>query len=321
MAKEKVKVALVGAGGMANSMHYPSLAEFEDVEMAGLCDLVEDKLNATADKFGIEKRYSDYRKMIEEVAPDAVYVLMPPYHLFDIAAHCLSQKLHVFIEKPPGVTTFQTTQLALQAEQNGCLTMVGFQRRHIPIVVELRKRLEERSPLHQCVSTFYKNQPDRAYYGGAMDILTCDAIHAVDSIRWMAGGEVKSVASDVRNLFADQPNAHNAIITFTTGCTGILLTNWATGRRFFTVEMHAKGISAYVDPDEKGYLYADNDVEGEEFDPKEVAGGEEGYKALGFFQENRHFIDCIKNGQQPTSCFRDAVKTMELVDRIYHSQI
>ena len=41
---DKVKVALIGAGSMANAVHYPSLVEFEDVEIVGLCDLVEEKL-------------------------------------------------------------------------------------------------------------------------------------------------------------------------------------------------------------------------------------------------------------------------------------
>jgi hypothetical protein len=36
-----------------------------------------------------------------------------------------------------------------------------------------------------------------------------------------------------------------------------------------------------------------------------------GYKA-----ETDHFIDCIRQDRQPSSCFRDAVRTMELVDRI-----
>ncbi|MBT4815665.1 MAG: gfo/Idh/MocA family oxidoreductase, partial [Lentisphaerae bacterium] len=35
---EKVRVALIGAGGMANRVHYPSLATFDDVELVGLCD-------------------------------------------------------------------------------------------------------------------------------------------------------------------------------------------------------------------------------------------------------------------------------------------
>ena len=45
------------------------------------------------------------------------------------------------------------------------------------------------------------------------------------------------------------------------------------------------------------------------------------YKYTGFFAENRHFINCLKEGKQPMTNFADSVRTMELVDRIYHSQI
>lgn len=317
---EKVKLGLVGAGSMANRVHYPSLAEFEDVEMAALCDFIPEKAEQTAEKFGIPKTYKDYRKMIEEVNPDAVYILMPPHHLFDLVIHCLGQGLHVFIEKPPGVTTSQTKHMALAAERNHCITMVGFQRRHIPLLQTLRSKVEERGPIHQCVCTFYKWHTAGGYYEGALDILTSDCIHAVDTLRWM-GGEVKSLASDVRSIGADFETSFNALMTFESGATGILLGNWKTGRRFFTLEMHAQGISAFAEPDEGGHLFADGEVEGKWFDSKEVAGSEEGHKYLGFFQENRHFIDCIKAGKQPISSFRDSIKTMELVDRIYRSQI
>lgn len=154
---DKVRLALIGAGGMANSVHYPSLAEFEDVEMAALCDFIPEKLHATADKFHIEKRYTDYKQMLEEVQPQAVYILMPPHHLFDLVIHSLERGLHVFIEKPPGVSTYQTREMALLAEKRGCITMVGFQRRHIPITVRLRAMVEERGPITQVVCTFYKN--------------------------------------------------------------------------------------------------------------------------------------------------------------------
>ena len=57
---DKVKVAVVGAGALANAMHYPSLAGFDDVEIVGTCDLVSERLNATAERFGIANRYTDY---------------------------------------------------------------------------------------------------------------------------------------------------------------------------------------------------------------------------------------------------------------------
>ena len=61
---EKVRVALIGAGAMANAVHYPSLASFDDVELVGLCDLDPQKLAQTAAKFNISDTFSDYRRML-----------------------------------------------------------------------------------------------------------------------------------------------------------------------------------------------------------------------------------------------------------------
>lgn len=321
-ATKKVKVALIGAGGMANGMHYPSLAEFKDVDIVGLCDLVPEKLKETAERFHISKTYNDYRKMIEETAPDAVYALMPPHHVYDIAAWILNQKLNLFIEKPLALTTYQARTLAHHAEKNGCITMVGFQRRHVPAIVEARKRVEKRGPIHTAVGIFYKDGPEAlGYYGGAIDILTSDAVHALDLLRWLGKSEVRSVSSEVRSIGKPFPNCYHALVTFESGVTGVLLANWCSGRRFFKCEMHGSSIAAFIDPDEHGVIYADNGTVEEHLDPKTMGPGAQPYHYLGFYQENRHFIDCVKSGKQPTSCFSDAVKTMELVDRIYSSSV
>ena len=49
MNESKIRIAMVGAGGMANGVHYPSLASFDDVEIAAICDLNKERLNTTAD--------------------------------------------------------------------------------------------------------------------------------------------------------------------------------------------------------------------------------------------------------------------------------
>jgi virulence factor len=318
----KVRLALIGAGGMANAVHYPSLAEMKDVEMAALCDLVPDKAQDTAKRFGIPRVYADYRRMLDEVKPDAVYVLMPPHHLFDISIEVMGRGHHLFIEKPPGVNAYQNRQMALCAKRNHVLAMCGFQRRYVPLITTLRKEVETRGPLHTVLVTFVKCAPSvTAYYNGAIDILSCDAVHAVDTLRHLCGGEVVRVVSDVRALMgADSPNAFYAMVKFSSGATGILQTNWACGRRFFKVEMHGSGISAYADPDEAGVLYADGKLDGQSLDPAECAGNKADWHRWGFYAENRHFIDCVKSGKQPCSNLEDTVATMELVDRIYHGQ-
>jgi predicted dehydrogenase len=49
-SRYKARVAVIGAGRMAIEVHYPSLASFDDVEIAAICDLDQDRLNATDDR-------------------------------------------------------------------------------------------------------------------------------------------------------------------------------------------------------------------------------------------------------------------------------
>jgi len=317
---KKVRLALIGAGGMANRVHYPSLAEMADVELAALCDLDETKLAATADFFDIKKRYTDYRKMLHEVKCDAVYVLMPPHHLFDVAVDVLKRGQNLFIEKPPGVTTFQTRTLAWHAKKNACLTMVGFNRRFAPLHVLSRKIVEKKAPVNQIKVAFHKFAPDPYYYDGVIDIIHCDAIHAVDTLRWL-GGAVAALASTVSSFDKDFPVAFNAVVRFEGGGLGILSTNWRTGRRYLGVEIHAPGASAYVETEVKASIYMDNDLEGVHYSAIEVAESDEFRFVGGYYHENRHFIDCVKAGRRPLTDFADAAKTMELVDRIYAAAI
>ena len=317
----KVNIALIGAGGMANSVHYPSLRECEDVNLVGLCDVVPSKLQATAERFEIEQTFTDYKQMLEKTSPDAVYVLMPPQHLFPLVIHCLSQQHHVFIEKPPGVTLHQTKEMARAAEINGCKTMVGFNRRFIPLLQQVKMIVEARGPIIQCMSTFHKNTPGALYYDGVIDVLTCDAIHAVDALRWLGGGEVKAVASDINSFYSERENSFNAIVKFTSGASGYLCTNWAVGGRIHTFEMHARGISAYVNPDPGGRAVLHTPDGITEITPEEAANSDAAHKAYGFYGESRHFVDSIQEDRQPIACFADAVKTMELVSAIYRNRI
>jgi predicted dehydrogenase len=317
---DKVRLALIGAGGMANSVHYPSLKEFKDVEMVGLCDIDGERLKSTAGRFGIDERYANYQKMIEETEPDAVYILMPPHQLYDLAVHCLSKGLHMFIEKPPGVTSFQTGRLAKLAQANGCLTMVGFNRRYIPLMEKVKGMADERGPIVHGVAIFYKNMAESPpYYGGAIDTLTCDIIHAVDVLRWICGEPVR-VASTIKSIGADYQNSFNALAEFDSGATGALLSNFALGARIHTFEIHTKGFSSMIDPNDRALIY-DRTEDAKELSTFKVAGSKEFRVFYGFLQENRHFIDSIRNGTQPTTNLADAVKTMEFVDRIYASSL
>lgn len=330
MADRRVRVALIGAGAMANRYHYASLASFPDVALVGIADLVIEKARETAERFGIPATsvYSDAKNMLAETSPDAVYVLMPPQILYEPAHYVLSLGLHLFVEKPLGLTANQARMLAYTAVEHGCRTMVGFQRRHVPAIMALRKRIEADGPIHTVQVDFVKSTPNptqtASFYDGAIDAFTSDGIHAVDTMRWLCGGEVEDVRARVRRIgvVGPLPNAIDAQVSFSTGAVGTVRYNLFTGYRMFRAEFSGPNATASVDPDRDSLFVTMNG------DPEiapswhyglDVAGDKsrlEDRHWLGFWHENRHFIDCVKTGTQPTSHFADAVKSMELVERI-----
>jgi virulence factor len=328
MTESRVRVALIGGGSMASNYHHPSLASLPDVELVAICDLIPEKAARAAERFQIPAVYSDYRRMLAEVEPQAVYALMPPMYLYEPALEVLKQGRHLFVEKPLSLTIHQARMLAYTAGEHNALTMVGFQRRFVPAMTALRARVEERGPIDFAEVAFLKATSDleeaAGFYDGAIDQLTSDGIHAVDNLRWLCGGDVVDIHAHVRRRHVPGPipNDYFAQVTFSTGAMGTVHYATSTGRRIFRAELHGKNITAYVDADRDSYVVADNaapeTTTSRNFGQSALRADEQlqPYHWLGFWHESRHFIDCIKAGRQPSSHFADALKTMELVDRI-----
>ena len=313
--KKKVRIAMIGAGAMANNVHYPSLASFDDVEIAAICDLDTERLNTTAHKYGIERRYTDYREMVQDIAPDGVYVIGQPHLMYDIWIWCLQQGLNLYIEKPMGLTWHQAQMLAELAEKKGLITQVSHQRRSSPLLKKMRHECLKKGPITHAVCEFYKCNISPMY--GARDHMMDDCTHSIDTVRWMCGGELVEMESHCKRVGTPDINWIGAMLHFDNGSTGYILNSWASGRRVFRVQMHAPGIYVDAEVEGKAFLYADGDYEGVEYDCYEVAGGTTSWEVFGCRDKNREFIDALKTGKDiTTSPFRDCVKTMEVAEKI-----
>lgn len=315
---DKFRVAMIGAGGRANQVIYPALDSLKDVKIEAICDIDEESLTETANKYGVEKRYgnsvTDYQRMIEEIEPDAVFAIGNPHEFYDIWKWCLEQGLDLYIEKPLGLTIHQARSLAYLAEKKDCITQVSFQRRFTPMVVKLKEKCLERGPIIHTVCKFYKcNIQPRLE---ARDHMMDDTVHSIDTVRWMCGGEVEKIESHIKRIQVPDINFISATLHFDNGSTGYIINSWSSGKRIFAVEMHAPGIFVEAEHEDKGYLYAEGDVEGVEYDTREVAGSDEFYDYTGVTALCRQFVDCCRARQQPDSNFSDAVKTMEVAEKI-----
>ncbi len=252
--------------------------------------------------------------MIAETAPDAVYAIGQPHYMYDIWAWCLAQGLNLYVEKPMGLTIHQARSLAYLADKHGAITQVSFQRRTTPMVVALHQACLQRGPITHAVCRFYKHDPQPVT--GPRDHMMDDGVHAIDTLRWLCGGEVTGIHAITRAVGTPDINFFTAMLEFDNGSTGVLLNSWTSGRRIFAVEIHAPGICVEAEHEVAAYVYADGDTRGVRYDSREMAGSDQLYVYGGFQAKHREFADAIRSKTQPASNFADAVKTMEVAEKI-----
>lgn len=332
-AVQRVRVGVIGAGGMCNSVHLPSLRDMDDVEVVALCDLVENRARRTADKFKVPQTYLSYHQMLAQEKLDAIFCLVEPCNHFHVVMACLDAGLDVFMEKPPGITLYQAQGMRRKAEETGRLLMVGFNRRYIPLVREVKRAFDAITQVTQVEGCFYK-YGSGAFDRGGLTAFESDTIHAVDLIRWIAAATPVEAYTLTSSHQEPVVNAWNSVTRFDNGTIGIVKANYRTGGRVHRFEIHGPGASAFVNLGMGGaqceglllrhdgtqqYSLSAGAAGGDSnayFSGAKLAGSDEFYRFYGFYHEDRHFIDCVKSRQLPETSIQDAVKSFEYVDLI-----
>jgi virulence factor len=319
---KKLKVGIIGAGRFATKAHYPSLNEIEQVDLRAICENTNtEHMNELAEQYKIPEQYTDYKKMLANVEIDVVYALLrPTYGLLPIVCDILAAEKHLFIEKPPAMSVADMKIMVEAAQKSRSYTMVAFNRRFIPLLIEAKRRVREQSSISLIIATFYKHELNNDWPPGKQ--LLSNGIHAVDTLRWLAESDVKEISVTASKTFSEYNNSWQALIRFENGIIGVLLTSYSVGARRHTFEIHGRGISAFVDPDDEGKIYKN----GKGKDPlilesKKVAGSDKFIDYYGIKAENQYFINSILNRNKPDTDFEEALKTMELVEKIEKGKI
>ena len=98
-----------------------------DAEVYAICDINEQRLNETADNFGITRRYTDVDTMLAQLPElDAADVCVWNCNHAECAIKALNAGLHVMCEKPMAYNAEQAIAMKEAAEKNGKLLMIGF---------------------------------------------------------------------------------------------------------------------------------------------------------------------------------------------------
>ncbi len=125
-ANEKLNIAGIGIGGKGES----------DINQAGnhgnvvaICDIDDNTLNKKAMKFPKAKKYSDFRKMFDEMGKsiDAVTVSTPDHTHAVAAMMAIKMGKHVYCQKPLTHTVREARALREAAKQFKVCTQMGNQ--------------------------------------------------------------------------------------------------------------------------------------------------------------------------------------------------
>lgn len=138
---DKVRVGIIGCGGIANGKHMPALSHQSDVEMVAFCDIEVEKAEKAAKEFGVPDAavYTDYKKLLEDKTIDVVHVLTPNRSHSFITVDALEAGKHVMCEKPMAINSIEAQKMLDAAKRTGKLLTIGYQNRHRKDCLFLKK--------------------------------------------------------------------------------------------------------------------------------------------------------------------------------------
>ncbi len=137
-AGEKLRVAAVGVGGKGWS-DLTSVAASPKVEVVALCDVDESKkhLGQAAEKFPHAKRFTDWRRLLDEPkAFDALIVATPDFMHAPVALPAMQLGKHVYCEKPLTHSVHEARQMRLAAKKHHVVTQMGNQIQSHPAYIQ-----------------------------------------------------------------------------------------------------------------------------------------------------------------------------------------
>ncbi|MGG3623985.1 Gfo/Idh/MocA family oxidoreductase [Bacillus gobiensis] len=136
----KLKIGIIGAGGIARNVHIPNyLRQGNRIEIVSVCDVNEAAAKSCAEEFGIQHTFTSYEDMFRELDIDAVSVCTPNKFHFPATTTALEAGCHVLCEKPPAMTPEEAIGMAEVAKRKGKILMYGFHYRHSAEVEALKR--------------------------------------------------------------------------------------------------------------------------------------------------------------------------------------
>lgn len=269
-----IRAAIIGLGKMGMS-HAAILGGLPNVELVAACDM-DSLLQSAFKKLTKIQMYTDYKKMIEEVKPDCVYVVTPTKLHYDMVMFALEHGCHVFCEKPFALTVEQGEKMVAMAKAKGLVNQVGYHNRYIGTFNEMKRLLAEGvigKPFHFMGEAYgpvvLKSKggtwrSDKKNGGGCIEDY---AAHVLNLINYVTGSNLMDCkGTQMPSIFSNEvDDAVYGSLYLANGLKGQISVNWSddTVRKMTTsikiegdggkLEADATTLKIYVKEDKPKY--------------------------------------------------------------------
>lgn len=305
----KIKVGVIGYGQIG-PVHLDALKQMDDVEVAVVCDLDEKKAIAAKERCGAAKHVTNYDDMIAMDDLDIIDVCIPTYLHADATIKAAKVGKHVFCEKPMAMSLEDAEKMIEACDKAGVKLGLGFCRRFDNEWLKFAEIVHSGvlgGPVIWRSAHAGEGAPspwffDRDKGGGPfMD----GAVHNYDFSRLLSG-KVTQVKADMRKLRTGTTamDTGTAILDYENGDQLVLSWSWGLPRGAGGGGMHdvfgSKGALLFSNPS-KDPLVIDQSKYGALFVslPGRETKTYEYERNNMYFDELRHFVDCVKTGATP----------------------
>ena len=233
-----MKYALIGCGRIA--VNHIKAALNNKLEIVAVCDVLPEAMETLLAKHGLEKdasikRYTDYKKMLEENDLQLISIATESGIHAQIALDCIDAGVNIIIEKPMAMNMADAEEIIRRSEEKGVKVSACHQNRFNVAVQETRRALEagrfgklSHGSIHVRWNRnqgYYDQAPWRGTWAQDGGCLMNQCIHGIDLLRWMMGDEVEEVYGVTRQQFHHYLEAEDigmAVVKFKNGAIGTI---------------------------------------------------------------------------------------------------
>ncbi len=207
----KLRVGIIGTGGMGSRHAHNITDRVAAAEVAAIMDLDVERAGAVAATCGGAAVFTDANAVIGDAAIDAVVIASPDPTHADLAIACIEAGKPVLCEKPLGVG-LDDAKRVLEAEVAGGrrLVQVGLMRVYDPQHAALKHGVGGgtigRPLLFRGIHKHLRQ--DRT----AVDVIVNSAVHDIHSARWLMDDDVVLVYADHVVAVAERPDSTRLVL-------------------------------------------------------------------------------------------------------------